>query len=242
MKTPFLLCVLAAGISLLSHPSRADDEWPEGVEVDRVEGGKIHFKNTASKRVPKSISTPLVDINFVSWLKPGDGGTTAPPYPLFSAKPCNDCPQDRALYLLQATGRKPMQLVYPGKIIDPKTGVTVLDSRAFYGKCLSDKQDVFVVFQREHVDKRRSLQNSVFYAEPLKDKVEERLIERRMPKLDFTLKRVKAKQCFEIEGRKRKQVPKYVDFFQKAKENDDDEEDEAPKENETQSDLPSTAE
>ena len=139
---------------------------------------------------------------------------------------------------------KPMQFVYPGRMIDPKNKQTLSDSRAFYGRCLSGKNfgngEGYVAFQQERIDRKSNLQPSVFFAEVGNDFVHERLIEKSLPKLAATLKLVKAKVCFEITGHNRVMLNKPLDLTPRrggAAEDDLDDEDE-PKENQTTDELP----
>jgi len=104
-----------------------------------------------------------------------------------------------------------------------------------------------VVFQQERVDRRHRLQNSVFVAEPLTDRLSEKLIERGLPRLDHTMQTVRRKQCREIEGRFRRMVKKPLDLRSRAKRaadeaaEDDEESDEPTKENQTDAELPSSS-
>ena len=46
--------------------------------------------------------------------------------------------------------------MYPGKIIDPKDGHLVYESRAFFGKCLSRLPgDAYVAFQKDWAEKKK---------------------------------------------------------------------------------------
>lgn len=147
-------------------------------------------------------------------------------FSLVSAKPCKDCAHERALFLLPPkalTAARYTLFVYPGKVTDPKNQQVVLESRAFYGRCLKTSDEgVYVVFQKERVDRRNGPQPSVFIATPSLTNgsplVEEKLLEgtgkrtqQRLPDLNYTLKRVKEKQCFEIPGRNRLALKKPLD-------------------------------
>ena len=211
---------------------------------DRVEGGTIFFHAPEGAQPPKPLKLAYFDLKFLKILVP-ELPTTNNPYVLFSAKPCENCQQETALYLLRvnSTG-KPMQFVYPGRIVDPKTKQTLTDSRAFYGHCLSGKGfgngDVYVAFQQDRVDRKSSLQPSVFIAEVGNDFVHERLIEKGLPKLANTLRLVKSKVCMEISGHNRVMLNKPLDLTPRrggANEDDLDDEDET-KENQTTDELP----
>jgi hypothetical protein len=127
--------------------------------------------------------------------------------------------------MVRVDGGRSTHFVYPGRILDPKTRATLLESRAFFGRCLAGRGELYAVFQRERVDRRRSLQSSLFVAEPAADLIHEELIERRLPRLSFTLKRVRAKQCVEIDGRSRMMLSKPLDLTPRRG-GDDEESDE----------------
>jgi len=139
---------------------------------------------------------------------------------------------ERAIYAIpEGTGGKIQTFTYPGKIQDRKTHTTVFDGRAFYGQCLHRSDaSVYVVFQREAVDKKgRKIQNSVFLAQAGEQFLEESLFERRLPRIQDTLKRVKGKTCFEIAGKSRQSLsrPLDVDLNKRSALEDDDDDDDA---------------
>lgn len=206
------------------------------LEVSHVEGTTVHFKVPEGMSLPQSLTTSLHDLKHLGTLESPEGGS---PYLLFSGRPCLSCPLDKSLYMLRPDGGKPVQFVYPGKVIDPKSGSLILESRAFFGKCLpSTNEDVYVVFQKERVDRRRYLQSSVFVARMGKYRIHESLMERRLPKISATLKRVRQKQCREIEGRNRRMMAKFKDIGELEDAIDPAEVDDTPKENQTDSELP----
>lgn len=201
--------------------------------VDRIEGGTLYFKPEAAETSGSSfqVKTPLSDIEVIGLLR--QPASDAKPYALVAAKPCATCPEERGLFLVSPQGGKPNGYVYPGRIFDPKIGATVLQSRAFYGKCLrSTSNDTLVFFQRELVEKRRRRYSSsgVYVTEISGNKIEEKLIERGLPRLDDTLKRVRKKECFEITGKNRNVLNKPLDLIiRHGLDNDEgDEEDETP--------------
>lgn len=162
-------------------------------------------------------------------------------FSLVSAKPCKDCSHERAIFLLPPrtpTSRYTL-FVYPGKVTDPKNHQVILESRSFYGRCLTATEDAYVVFQKERVDKRKGPQSSVFIATPSmvsgSPVIAEKLLERKLPNLKNTLKHVKEKRCFEIPGRNRVALKKPLDVppppGSSDDANDDNEENDKPKEN-----------
>ena len=127
----------------------------------------------------------------------------ATPYFLFKGKECSDCKDANRLYLSRADGNYHTQFTFPGTVKHKKSGRTLFIGRAFFGKCVWRRGEVFVVFQKEKVDRRRYLQHSVFIAELKNDKVQESILVRRRPRLKDTLKRVRRKTCTEIKGTNR---------------------------------------
>jgi hypothetical protein len=208
----------------------------EFVEFHHLEEN-ILFLKQASTTIPtakdpelKPLKTGLFDTKYLGTLQPHDGGS---PYFLVIGKPCQNCPDEQAVYILRSTGDNPTGFVYPGKIFDPKTRAVLLESRAFFGKCLRDREDVYVVFQKEKVDRKSHLQPSVLVVEAEKAHLSESLVERHFPPLNRTLQMVKKKICHEIEGRKRLMLRKPLNLHPKENsdnEDDDDEEEDAPTE------------
>ncbi len=219
-----LLASIGLAAGLAGTPARA------ALEIERIENGTVFFKSDGpqgGEALPAPIKTDLVDIVPLGNLSAGAGH----PYFLLAADPCKTCGQDRSIYLVRPGVGRQSTFVYPGKIIDSKTRMVIVESRAFFGKCLAGKGDVYVAFQKERIPRKRkrtSLQESVFVAEFENGKLEEKLIDRRVPRMDYTLRRVRAKECREIEGRSRMTKPlgrmKHVG---EGEEEDDEEEDES---------------
>lgn len=203
---------------------------PDGLTLDRIEKQTLYLKDAEGKALAP-IKTSLFELSFLGTLK---GSGAIPTYIVLTGKTCENCLEDKQVYLMKTDGSKPMTFAYPGKIFDPKTRKLLTDSRAFFGKCFPGKLDpdgklkeVYVVFQQERVDRRRHLQPSVFLAEPTESLIREQLIEtRRQPKLQSTVRLLKSKQCHEVEGRNRLMLAKPLDLRPRA--NDDDEEEEEP--------------
>jgi hypothetical protein len=217
------------------------------VEIEKIaedsNGSTLTLKSAGKNAV--SMRVPLYEVRVIRELETSESGV--PVHLLLSARPCKDCPEEASLFLARGDGKKPMHFVPPGRILDPKTRAVLLDSRAFYGKCLPDADhDAYVVFQNERVDRRRHLQSSVYIAEPAKEFVRERLIEKRAPRIERTLRRVKAKECFEVSGRNRLMLAKPLDLTPRRglspADDEGDEAEETTKENQTQQDLPSPEE
>lgn len=232
-----------------SEPELPVQLQPEApVVIDHVEGNTLYFKSTTKGDAPKPLVLDMLsDIQPIGTLRPAAGGS---PYHLVRARPCKDCKQDPAIFIVQPGNPKISRYVEPGRILDNKTRATVMEARAFYGHCLGSRSgDVLVMFQKEKVDRRRQPQQSVLIVEPTTDTVEggklydhlhDLLLERGLPSISRTLRLVKAKVCKEIDGRHRVMASRPVDVNfkrQKATDNDDDNEDEAPRENQTDRDY-----
>lgn len=194
------------------------------LEVARVEGGTLFFRG-ASPHAP--LKTTLTDPKFLGVLKADGKGES---YLLVTGKAsCTNCPQDRAVYLYWPTGNRKEQFVYPGKIIDPKDGHVVFESRAFFGNCLSHSSgDSYVAFQKDWVEKKKhkrrvkTTESSVYVGTPTPDHLHEEIVDRRGPKIAEALQRVKSKQCSEIEARNR-----YISSVALTRKDSDDEVDDS---------------
>ncbi len=172
---------------------------PVPVALDKAEKGKILFKRTDSGDNLPMLETTLNGVEFLGPLYPKEGGM---PYVLLSALECEGCAQ-RFLYMFRVGStakQEPLRLIFPGRVRDKQTGGTVYEGRAFYGKCVPNKGDAFVVYQSDKIKKRRGLQSSVFIAEVQDSGIEEHVITRRHPRLDTILGQVRRKQCAEIKG------------------------------------------
>jgi hypothetical protein len=205
MPSPRIIAPLILILSLAYGLSALAAETPP-FEFDRVDGDKIYFKGTGD--VPKPYRPGWVELSYLGTLSPGPG---ALPYFLFVGRQCRDCPHDKALVLVRPpVGSAVAHLtsfVYPGKIFDQRSRALGLESRGFFGKCIPGRKDVYVAFQKERVDRRNRLQSSVLVAEADDPHPREQLIERGMPRLETTLRQVRAKACTEIPGRNRIAAP-----------------------------------
>jgi hypothetical protein len=188
-------------LALTLGNARGDQPMP--VQFDRLEGDATIVFKSESKDYPKEFKPGWIDLAYLGVLDPGGGAT---PYFLFSGRPCANCPNDKALLLLRPpVGSNVPQLtsfVYPGKLFEARSHALAMDSRAFFGRCLPNRKDVYVVFQRERVD-RRGMQQSVLVAEADGEHLKEQLIERGLPRIEKTLRMVREKACHEVPGRNR---------------------------------------
>jgi hypothetical protein len=231
-RNVFLAWAMTALISTFA-PSFAQ----AGIDFDHAEGGVIHFKPSAlnaegspepspSTPVPPPVKTGLFDLKYLGPLKTSGGTQEDPAYFLFMGRPCENCPNDASIYAVRSNGGPTTGYVQPGKIFDHRSRALIMESRGFFGRCLrSRKEPVYIVFQKERIDRRRQPQTSVLIAEPGSDHMQERLIERHLPRVQDTLALVKAKACHEVEGRSRvmSSRPLDVNLRRKAQEEDEDE-------------------
>lgn len=210
--TPIFLIVFEL---CLPQSAQADGTKPywEAIELDRVEEGSvIHFKSTDEKIPPPApLKTNLFGLQPLGVLH--GYGKEIPSYFAFSGKSCANCPEEKAVYFVRGTGGRMDRFVFPGRIIDPKKRETLVDSRAFVGRCLRRVPgDVYVVFQQERIDRRRHLQSSMFVAQPGPSFLAERLIERRLPNIRESVALAKGKHCREIDGFNRMMVAKPINL------------------------------
>lgn len=195
MVTHFLL---PAGLMIGSAQA-----WPEKWGVAGIEGGSVRFTSPDGAVAPSPLKISTLGIKEPQLMGALESEAKAAPYLLLSGL-TNDT-QDRALFLVRADGSmKPQRITFPGKLLDPKTRDLVYESKVFFGRCLlKQKYDAIVVFQREHMDRKRGLQRSVYIAEAAPTMLEERLLERGLPSERMLQMKVRGKQCSEIAGRNR---------------------------------------
>jgi hypothetical protein len=184
------------------------------VSIDRIEGQRVFFKNEQDRSFVQSFDTQLFNLKNLGVLHTDT--RKGSPYFLFEAKACQNCELENGLFLLRPSGGKISEYHFPGKTMDPKTHRPVLESRAFFGKCLKNRGDVLVFFQAEKVDRRSHLQPSVLVSEAKENHLEEKLIEKQLPSLRSILKRVKNNSCHEIPGRQRFTNHRTLDLHRRA--------------------------
>jgi hypothetical protein len=164
---------------------------------DHIEQNAIFFQNKTLAKNPFGLKVNLFNIKYLGSIR----DSRHEPYFLFSARPCDTCKDQSSIYALRPSLPRLSSFISPGKILDPKTKQTLLESRAFFGKCLiHEPSEVLIVFQREKIDRKKNLQYSVFIAQPTETFLKEKLIEGHRPYLTQTLKLVQQKWCTEIQG------------------------------------------
>ncbi len=219
--------LMTLGFLLLTVSTARAAQLPE---LERIEGGTLVFKGQTP------VVTQLKEIKYLGLLASTEGA----PFLILTGRNCIDCLEDRAVFLVRQDGSRTFQFVQPGKILDPKSKAILFDSRAFFGRCLpGGAAESYVVFQKELVEKKRhgrrykSIEPSVFVAEPNPQGLQEKLSELRSPgslesRQRHTLAQVKRKQCFEIETRARPMLAKPLDLKARRDGDDADDEDETP--------------
>jgi hypothetical protein len=188
---------------------------------EKADGSNLYFKDdTGGKSI--TLKTGVPDVKFIAIQMSHNGQI---PYALFSGRACNKCTENQVgIFMMRLDGKgKSFQFVYPGRITDSKKGQIVFNGRSFYGNCLSGVKQGLVTHQSEIIDRRRGLQKSVLVIEPGDYKVEERLIEKRVPSINTTLTLVKNKVCTEIPGLNRLVLKKPLDLTPREGLNDDEE-------------------
>jgi len=217
---------IGLGLSAQAAPTAGTDY--SQVEVDRIESSKIYFKNAPGIEPPPPIETGLSQIQVISHLRVSGASEedstrlsgigpqlnlTAAPWLLLLAQPCRSCIGDeRDLFLVRPSTGEIHEINHPGRIIDPKSGALVHESRAFYGRCVDGRKEGVFVFQREKVDRKNRLASSFYAAEATSHVLRETLLEKGFPSLKRTLARVKAGDCKEISGRSRRISGKVFDI------------------------------
>ncbi|MEK6578274.1 MAG: hypothetical protein AABZ55_03530, partial [Bdellovibrionota bacterium] len=173
-----LFCCVASISIILATPAWGSNQK---YEVDRVEESTIFFRSLETgTQAPKPLKTDLFDLTYFGAIRSPDGTDgLSTPYFFFAGKPCKTCQHDKTVYAIRADKSekgKVYSFTYPGKILDPKTGSVLMESRAVFGGCLRDQREVYVVFQKEKVDRRKFLQASVFVAEAHDTTLNEKLV------------------------------------------------------------------
>lgn len=207
----WVLCSLS--IVGLGAPARQAVAEPApfrgAIEIAKVEQGVITFSAPPGGVAPSELKTGLHDVRVLGPIYSRSGGKPEFPSVLVSGLPCAGCEERRGLTLFSLRPDiRPLNFVYPGRVRDRKTGQTLYQSRAFFGSCLSNRNDVYVVFQNEKIDRRGNrMRPSVFIAEVTPQGNYEKLLATHAPRLDSVLKRVRSKDCAEIRGTERASIP-----------------------------------
>ncbi len=233
LNKTFFIVVLFSGVA------QAAQDWSK-VEFDKLDGSTLLFKTSYGSPAPSPLKTTLKDLRYEGMLR--GRGEEVPGYFVFIGRGCENCSEEKSVYVVRGVGGRVDTMVQPGKIIDPKTRAVLVDARMFVGRCLNRvPSDVVAVFQSERIDRRRYLQNSVFVAQAGEVHLHEQLVERRLPHIREAVRWVKLKKCREIEGRNRIMTAKRINLRPNTKDEDEDD-DEPVKENAAGEGTPAAAE
>ena len=189
----------------------APGQWPPDIAVDHWEDDTIYFKVPDGYPTPSPLKTQLKNLQIIGLLTPA---TSNIPYLLVAADTpdgnCAKCsPQPQTLFLMRGDSQYRSTFPLPGKVWDKKSGRTLVQSRAFFGTCLTDRSVVYIAFQDETIDRKRRrsrIEKSVFVGELTPTGMNERLVSRRLPNIKNVLRRVKKGLCTEIPGKQRATV------------------------------------
>lgn len=168
-------------------------------EFEKIENGVVHILAPTGAVRPPPIKTHLFDLEFLGMIHPK--GKT-PAYLLLKGLTCPGCTKQSLLYLARVDGKDPHVLTVPGTIRDRKNGGILLQSQAYWGKCLPEMGEGFFAFQSEKVDRRRFRQDSVLTLTLEDDgRISEKLnTARRAPKLKTAQQAQKKGTCFQVKG------------------------------------------
>jgi hypothetical protein len=222
--------VLFLGTLVLSQIARAD--W----KSDKQDPQTFLFKSEDEKTT-LTYKAPFPDAEWIAFI---GSKTASPPFALFRGRTCEKCSPDQVSYYITnlRANSKMYSMIPPGKITDPKKGIAIYEGRAFYGQCHPDGKEGYTVFQREHVNKRRGFQKSVYTAAVNGagngTELTENLIDgkRRLPRIENTLRLVKQKKCFELPTQNRRMMRTAFDLGPQRVGLKDEEEEESGKEDE----------
>lgn len=158
------------------------EKWPERAVVSGLDGSAVRFSVPDGGRPPGPLELAPLGIREPQWIGVLDSEAGKPPYLLVSGL-SSESPE-RAVFLVRADGRiRPQRVTLPGRLLDPKNRELVFESRLFFGRCLgTQKYDAIVSYQRERLDRKRGMQSSVYIAEASPTMLDERLMERSLPR------------------------------------------------------------
>ena len=154
----------------------------------------LYFKNGIK------FQTTLYEVKFIGLLKT----INKSPYLILSGKGCNHCDMNTSIYI-HSISNGPMEgeasqgrYSYPSKEYHYKNGSLVGESRAFFGKCLSNNKEQVVWHITSYKDAKRK---EVIYVLEIdqNDNLTERII-KNMSKLSIMFTNTKLDICEEIEG------------------------------------------
>lgn len=194
----FSATLMLLGSAFANETANPTETVLKGTVVDRVENGAIYFKVFQDKLDPPPLKTTLQELEYIDTVE--SGGSKDLPYFVLKGRSSSNSDTDPSIYIVRADGQHLTSFVHPGEIRESGSNQILYDGRAFVGECLPARGPVYVVFQREKIDRWRYLQRSVLIAELKPNGIQEKLIVRRRPDIQQSLRRVKKKECQEIQG------------------------------------------
>ena len=196
---------LSPNQELPKPPAPSDvQDWSAGTDVVRIQDGIIYFTAPSGEKFPPPLKTKIHKGEYIGKLFPKDGKH---PYLILSGFPCANCDGRKFLYVIRSDGSSYEKMLFPGKVRDARSNRLLHESRAFYGRCLAGRGDVYVSLQKEKIRRRKYLQPATFIAEARGSLLEKETIVRwrRAQRLRRqVLRSVRRKDCQEIKGYTRK--------------------------------------
>ncbi len=234
--------IVAAPISPSPSPLPSPSLSPSApaiqqISLDRTEKGKVFFKPPAKEPVPPPFETGFSSLKLVGTLKASEGKN---PYFLLEGKGCADCSEVSQLVLVRPFSTRQSTFVYPGTIHALQANQPiVLQSRAFFGKCLPDREEAYIVLNTEHVDRKRrhagrrvetNITTVILEMQddyPREQTISHRSAAQQKSFLSKILAQVRTKNCAEITGQERTVMKKPFNLKTRDEEVDDDDEDDS---------------
>ncbi len=188
--------------------------WSPEIGVRGIEEGKIFFTAPTGAAEPAPVKTSIANATFHGMMRTSDDSV---PYLVLTGLPCAGCERQAAVYLIRGDGGVVERFVHPGQVTDARKGRLVYESSAYFGQCLRDKKPVYVAFQREKADRRRFMQLSVLRVDIGTERLEEKLLVRRLPSESLAKAAVRKKICTRLPELKRKSADELLDEDGKVK-------------------------
>jgi hypothetical protein len=128
------------------------------------------------------------------------------PYLIFSARGCDACDMNIAIYILSPTAgsfnraAKGKRYDYPGRLFTFGPNKKIIrESRLFIGKCLAGRGPIAVWFIKS-TSPAGTWEDSAYVAEVKDDRLSSGFLRPPLPKLDELLSLAQSGQCREVEG------------------------------------------
>jgi hypothetical protein len=167
-------------------------------EVENAANKKVNFKSG------KVYETNLFEIEFIGQLQ----STQKADFLILAGRQCEECDANISIYIhspsdgpLQDEAYQP-RYGFPGKVFYYEDNRLVYESRTFWGEVLPKRFGV-IWFQKQLTDKNEWVE-SVFFAELLNDKIEDKTVK---ATIDQLVDQVKKGTAWEIKGRDQTSEP-----------------------------------